>query len=409
MPERDDRPDRKNALSIEDMGPATRAIHLGYDPASHQGALTPPVYMTSTFAFETAEEGADTVAGRRAGYVYGRAKNPTQTLLEQRIASLEGGEAGLATASGMGAISATMWTLLKAGETMVVDHAIYGSAFAFFMEGLTRFGVTVRLVDMTDLAAVEAAVGATRPRLLYFESPSNPGVRILDIASLAAIAHGSGALAVVDNTFASPVLQQPIGLGADLVIHSATKYLGGHGDLLAGVVVGRADQVNAIRGFGLRWTTGATIAPHTAFLLLRGLKTLHLRVRQHCASALTVARFLEGSAKVARVAYPMLDSFAGAGLARRQMAAGGGIVSLEMAGGKAAALRLIDALRMIHCAVSLGDAETLVQHPATMTHASYTDEQRATAGITDALVRFSVGLEEVDDILADIAQALDAV
>lgn len=399
---------RRNSRSLADMGPATRAIHLGYDPASHEGALTPPVYMTSTFALETAEEAGEIFAGRQAGYVYGRSKNPTQHILEQRVASLEGAQAGLATASGMGAITTTMWALLQAGDTILVDHAIYGSAFAFFMHGLAKFGVGIVLVDMTDLAAVEAAAAA-RPKLLYFETPSNPGVRIIDLAGVAAIAHRVGALAVVDNTFASPVLQQPRSHGADLVIHSATKYLGGHGDLLAGLVVGSAERIGHIRSTGLRWMTGATIAPHTAFLLLRGLKTLHMRVRQHSAAALQVAQYLEPSRKITRVAYPMLDSFPGKALARRQMAAGGGIVSLEFAGGKAAALRFIDALGLIRCAVSLGDAETLVQHPASMTHASYTPAQRAEAGITDALVRISVGLEDVEDIVADIEQALQAV
>lgn len=400
--------DRRNSRSIAEMGPATRAIHLGYDPADHAGALTPPVYMTSTYALETAEEAAAVIAGQAPGYVYGRTKNPTQHILEQRMASLEGAEAALATASGMGAITTTMWTLLQAGDTILVDHAIYGSAFAFFMQGLTKFGITVALVDMTDLAAV-AVAAACRPRLIYFETPSNPGVRIVDIAAVAAIAREAGTLTVVDNTFASPALQQPLAHGADLVIHSATKYLGGHGDVLAGVVAGTAERIAAIRGIGLRFLTGATIAPHTAFLVLRGLKTLQMRVRQHSASALAVAGLLQRSGKVAEVAYPLLPGYPGIDLARRQMAAGGGIVSLQLAGGKAAALRFIDAMQLIRCAVSLGDAETLIQHPASMTHASYAPEQRARAGITDALVRISVGLEDLEDILADIEQALDAV
>ena len=399
---------KRNARQVADMGPATRAIHLGYEPSSHQGALTPPVYMTSTYAVETAEEGGEIFAGKRAGYVYGRTRNPTQHILEQRIASLEGAEAALATASGMGAITATLWTLLAAGDRVVIDHAIYGSAFGFFTGGLTKFGVAVDAVDMTDLDAVRAAVAAG-PKLLYGECPSNPGVRILDLTALAAIAHDAGALLVVDNTFASPVLQQPLAFGADLVVHSATKYLGGHGDLLAGVVAGRAEHINVIRGFGIRWSTGATIAPHTAFLLLRGLKTLHLRVRHHSAAALAIARHLEASVKVERVYYPLLDSFPAKALAERQMRAGGGIVSLELAGGKAAGLRFINALQLVHCAVSLGDAETLVQHPASMTHANYTPEQRAAAGISDALVRISVGLEDVEDIVADIDQALEQV
>lgn len=395
----------KNEKDLAQMGAATRAIHLGYDPASHQGALTPPVYMTSTYAFESAEQGAEIFEGQRPGYVYGRTKNPTQALLEQRVASLEGAEAGMAAASGMGAIAATQWTLVEPGAVVAVDHAIYGSAFSLFDKALRKFGVDVRFLDMTDHEAV-AAVAEARPAVFYFETPSNPAVRVIDIAAVSAIARGVGALTVVDNTFATPILQRPIELGADLVVHSATKYLNGHGDVLAGIVVGDAERINQIRGFGLRFAAGATIAPHTAFLVLRGLKTLTLRMRAHSDSALEIARYLAERPEFAEVAYPLLDGFPQRALAERQMSGGGGIVSIRFKAGVAAGRAFIDRLQLIHCAVSLGDAETLIQHPASMTHAAYGPEARARGGITDDLFRISVGLEETDDLIYDIEQAL---
>lgn len=393
--------DRRN----HQPGFATRAIHHGYDPATAQGALTPPIYMTSTYAFGSTEEGAALFRGEREGYIYGRTKNPTQALLETRLADLEGAEAGLALASGMAAISATLQTLCRAGDRIVADRILYGNTFALLSKGLSRFGITTEFVDFTDAAAVEAALSAPA-RLVYFETPANPNLRVIDIARISALARAAGALSVVDNTFATPVLQRPIALGADLVVHSATKYLGGHGDLLAGAVVGPAALVAEIRGHGLRFLTGATISPLTAFLILRGLKTLELRLAQHVRSATAVAHLLQDHPAVARLYYPGLPCHPQHAVAARQMTGGGGLVAFELKGGFEAGVGFMDRVTLAHRAVSLGDAETLVQHPASMTHAAYGAEERARHGIPDGLVRLSIGLETTDDILDDIAAAL---
>lgn len=390
------------------LGFSTRAIHLGYDPASAHGALTPPVYMTSTYAFESAEDGAALFRGERPGYIYGRTRNPTQALLEERVASLEGGEAGLAFASGMGAITAMMWTLVRAGDEVAIDHTLYGSTFAFFTRGLTKFGVTATLVDLTDPGTLERAI-SSKTKAVFFETPANPNLRVIDIAAVSAIARRAGAVVIVDNTFCSPALQRPLEHGADLVVHSATKYLGGHGDLLGGILVGRKDLVGEVRANGLRFFTGATIAPLTAFLILRGLKTLELRMERHCDSAAAIAALLAEHPAVAQVSYPGLPSFPQHDLARRQMARAGGLVAFELEGGLAAGLAFMNNLRLVTRAVSLGDAETLVQHPASMTHATYSPEERARHGIGDGLIRISAGLENVADIIDDIARALEAV
>ena len=398
---------QKKARPNREPGFSTRAIHLGYDPATEKGALTPPIFMTSTYAFESAEAGGDMFSGERAGYIYGRTRNPTQSLLEERMASLEGGEAGLALASGIGAISSLVWTLVSAGEEIVIDHTIYGSSFAFFTKGLSRFGITTRLADLTRPETLEPLLN-DKTRLVFFETPANPNLRVIDIARIAGIAHEAGATVVVDNTFASPVLQRPLEHGADVVVHSATKYLGGHGDLLGGITVGKADLIGRVRGTGLRWMTGATISPLNAFLILRGLKTLEIRMARHSASALAVAELLAGHEAVSQLSYPGLKSFPQYDLARRQMSAPGGLIALELAGGMRVGLAFMNRLKLVTRAVSLGDAETLIQHPATMTHASYSPEERAAHGIGDGLLRFSIGLENVDDILDDIQQALDA-
>lgn len=388
-----------------EAGFSTRAIHLGYDPATEQGALTPPIYQTSTYAFETVEEGAAYFAGTKPGYVYGRTRNPTQALLEQRIASLEGGEAGLAMASGMAAITASFWTLLKAGDRVIADKILYGNSYAFLSRGLAKFGVTVDFIDFT--APEEIARAAAEPfRIAYFETPANPNLRLIDIAAVSHHARQAGALTIVDNTFATPVLQRPILLGADLVIHSATKYLGGHGDLLAGIVVGREELVKEIRAHGLRYMTGATIAPITAFLVLRGLKTLELRVMQHAKSAAAIAEFLAGQDGIRSVSYPGRAAGEARAIYQRQMRAGGGLVSFELDGGIERGRRFMNALRLISRAVSLGDAETLIQHPASMTHALYGAEERARHGISDGLIRLSAGLETTEDLIEDLTHAL---
>jgi methionine-gamma-lyase len=366
--------------------------------------------MTSTYAFETAEAGSELFRGERPGYIYGRTRNPTQALLEARLASLEGGEAGLAVASGMGAISATMWTLLSAGDSVVIDRILYGNTFAFFTKGLTRFGVNVRLADFTDPDALAQALAADdKTKLVYFETPANPNLRVIDIARISLLAKSAGALAIVDNTFATPILQNPLKLGADLVVHSATKYLGGHGDLLGGAVVGSSALIERIRGTGLRALTGATLSPLNAFLILRGLKTLEVRMERHSRSAQQIAEFIERHPLVSHVAYPGLKSFPQYELAQRQMRQPGGLIAFELEGGVEAGMAFMNRLELVVRAVSLGDAETLVQHPASMTHATYSADERKRHGISDNLLRLSVGLENVEDLMADIAQALDHV
>lgn len=386
-------------------GFATRAIHHAYDPMQNEGALTPPVHLTSTFVFENAEAGGEMFAGEREGHIYSRISNPTCALLEQRIATLEGAEAGLALASGMGAVTAILWTLLSPGDEVIVDKTLYGCTFAYMRHGLSKWGVTITHVDMTDTDALCAAV-SDKTRVVYFETPANPNMRLVDIKLASEIAHSVGARVVVDNTYATPYLTRPIELGADLVLHSATKYLGGHGDVVAGLVAGSAELLTEIRLVGMKDMTGAVMAPFNAMLIMRGLKTLALRMDRHCASAQTVAEWLEAQPGVAKVYFPGLQSFEQHEIAKAQMAQPGGMIAFELEGGMEAGISLMNRLQMIQRAVSLGDAETLIQHPASMTHSTYTPEERAEHGISDGLVRLSVGLEEVSDILDDLHQAL---
>ncbi|MFB9885210.1 methionine gamma-lyase [Balneatrix alpica] len=389
-----------------EMGFATRAIHLGYDIQQHDGALTPPIYMTSTFAFDSVEQGGARFAGEQPGYIYSRLGNPTQSLLETRLASLEGAEAALTTSSGMGAISATLWTLLQAGDEVVADITLYGCTFALMEHGLRKFGITVKYVDCTDLAAVKAALSA-KTRVLYFETPVNPTLRVMDIEALSDLAHQQpNCQVIVDNTYPSPALQNPLRFGADLVVHSATKYLGGHGDLIAGAVAGGAELLQRIRFEGLKDMTGAVICPMTAFLILRGLKTLPLRMERHSQNAQVIAEWLSQQKQVEQVYYPGLENFEYRQLVDKQMRLPGGMIAFELRGGLQQGKAFMNKLQLIKRAVSLGDAETLCQHPASMTHSTYTPEERQKHLISDGLVRLSAGLEDVDDILADIEQAL---
>lgn len=386
-------------------GFSTRAIHLGYDPMENEGSLTPPLHLSSTFAFESAEAGGDIFSGEREGYFYSRVANPTLNLLEQRIASLEGAEAGLALASGMGAITTTLWTLLSPGDELIVDRTLYGCTFAFMNHGLAKFGIKVTHVDLTDPANLERAISA-QTRIVYFETPANPNMRLVDIGAVSGIAHAAGATVIVDNTYATPYITRPIEHGADLVLHSATKYLGGHGDLVAGLVVGPAETVSHLRLVGMKDMTGAVMAPFNAMLVQRGLKTLALRMERHSATAVSVAEWLAAHPKVADVYYPGLPRFAQFDVALKQMDLPGGMIAFEMKGGIEAGRDLMDQLNLVQRAVSLGDAETLIQHPASMTHSAYTPEERAHHGIGDGLVRLSVGLEDPADILADLDSAL---
>lgn len=345
-------------------------------------------------------------AGEREGFIYSRVGNPTTALLEARLASLEGGEAALVSASGMGAITALLWTLLAPGDEVIADKTLYGCTFAFLNHGLARFGVGIHHVDLTEPENLAAAL-TPQTRLVLFESPANPNMRLVDIAAVAKLAHQAGARVVVDNTYCTPYLQRPLALGADFVVHSATKYLGGHGDLIAGAIVGPTDDMKQIRGYGIKEMTGAVLSSLDAFLILRGLKTLALRMDRHCANALGLARFLEGHRSVREVWYPGLPSFAQGELAHRQMSGFGGMIAFELEGGLEGGIAFMDALGLATRAVSLGDAETLVQHPASMTHATYTPEERLAHDISDTLVRVSVGLEDLDDLIADFDQALN--
>ncbi|WP_439568421.1 methionine gamma-lyase [Sphingopyxis sp.] len=385
---------------------STRAIHAGYDPAAHEGALVPPLHLSSTFVFDSAEAGAEIFAGTRDGYFYSRIANPTVNLLEVRMAALEQAEAAVATASGMGAIAALFWSFLEPGDEVIVDKTLYGCTFAFMRHGLARFGVGIRHVDLTDPANLAAEI-TDATRIVYFETPANPNMRLIDIAAISAIARAHGARTVVDNTYATPALTRPIALGADAVVHSATKYLGGHGDLVGGIVLGTAADMQQVRLVGVKDMTGAVMAPFNAMLVLRGLKTLKLRMAEHCRSAMATAEMLAAHPAVAAVHYPGLPSFAQHDLARRQMPGFGGMIAFELKGGYEAGIAMMNRLQLVQRAVSLGDAESLIQHPASMTHSTYSPDERRDHGIADGLVRLSVGLEEVEDIVADLSQALD--
>ena len=388
------------------FGFSTRAIHHGYNALENHGALIPPVYLTSTFAFASVEYGAACFAGEENGHFYTRISNPTLALLESRMAALENGEAGVAFSSGMGAIAATFWTLLRPGDEIIVNRTLYGCTFALLHHGIGEFGIVVKHVDMSNPADLEAAISPAT-RMIYFETPANPNMQLVDIAAVSTIAHAhNDLLVVIDNTYCTPYLQRPLEMGADVVVHSATKYLSGHSDITAGMVVTRQHLADRIRLQGLKDLTGAVLSPNDAHLLMRGIKTLALRMERHCSSARIIAQMLEDHPAVEWVAYPGLPSFPQYALASRQMKLPGGMIAFELKGGMAAGQRFMNALQLFSRAVSLGGAESLAQHPASMTHSTYTLEERARHGISEGLVRLAVGLEDVADLLADIEQAL---
>jgi methionine-gamma-lyase len=390
-------------------GFSTRAIHHGYNPLDHQGALVPPLYTSATYAFPDTAYGGRCFSGEEPGYFYTRISNPTLALLEGRLASLEQGAAAVVFSSGMGAVAATLWSILEPGDEVLADLTLYGCTFSFMTHGLAKFGVTVRHVDMRDLAQVEQAMNA-KTKVVYCESPANPNMRLADIAAVATIAHRGGARLVVDNTYCTPYLQQPLVLGADVSLHSMTKYLGGHGDLTAGAAVfADAELAKHVRLYGLKDMTGAVMSAPDAQQVMRGLKTLTLRMDRHCQNAQKIAELLERHPATSAVHFPGLPSFPQHELAQRQMSQFGGMVAFELHGGLQAGVRFMDALRLFTRAVSLGDAESLAQHPASMTHSTYTPEERAAHGISEGLVRLSVGLEDWGDIAADVEQALDVV
>lgn len=386
---------------------ATLAVH-GHRSKNAEGALATPIFQTSTFVFDSAEQGGARFAGKEDGFIYTRQGNPTTRRLEEKVALLEGGEDCTAFSSGMGAISGTVLPLIGNGERMVADKTLYGCTFALFTETLPRFGVAVDLADMCDEASFKSAI---RPdtKLVYFETIANPNMKVADIAAISEYAHRTapGCLVVVDNTFASPLLVKPLSLGADVVVHSATKYLNGHGDVIAGFSVARRKIMDKIRFVGLKDITGAVLGPQEAFLVLRGLKTLKVRMDAICANAWKVVDFLVASPHVEKVYFPGLPGNAGYAAARKEMTQFGGMIAFEMKS-FGAAKAVLNNVELCSLAVSLGDCETLIQHPASMTHSTYTKEEIEAAGFSDRLIRLAVGLEDPADVIADLRQAFEA-
>ena len=395
-------------MEMKKLGLGTTAIHAG-TLKNLYGTLAMPIYQTSTFIFDSAEQGGRRFALEEAGYIYTRLGNPTTTVLENKIAALEEGEAGIAMSSGMGAISSTLWTVLKAGDHVVTDKTLYGCTFALMNHGLTKFGVEVTFVDTSNLDEVKKAI-KENTRVVYLETPANPNLKIVDLEGVCKVAHTNpNTLVIVDNTFATPYMQKPLKLGVDVVVHSATKYLNGHGDVTAGLVVTNKELANQIRFVGLKDMTGAVLGPQEAYYIIRGLKTFEIRMERHCKNARTIADFLNKHPKVEKVYYPGLESHPGYEIAKKQMKDFGAMISFELKGGFEAGKTLLNNLKLCSLAVSLGDTETLIQHPASMTHSPYTKEEREAAGITDGLVRLSVGLENVEDIIADLEQGLEKI
>lgn len=395
-------------LSNRALGFQTRAIHSGYDPLEDRGAVAPPIYMTSTFAFPDVDAANAVIANEEPGFLYGREHNPTQDLLERRIADLEGAEAAVVTASGMAAIASLFLSLMNPGDEIIVHETLYSNTRALTDEGLPRLGANLVKIDLSQPEALQRAI-TPKSRFVYFETPINPTGDVLDIRALSEAAHAAGLIVIVDSTFASPALQRPLEHGADVVVHSLTKYINGHGDLLGGVVVGDAATAHAVRNRGLRYLTGATLSPMACFLVLRGLKTLHLRMRQHGENALAVAEMLAAHPAVRVVRYPFLPAYPRYAIARRQMSGGGGMMSFELRSGYDGAVRLMNRLKLIARAVSLGDVESLIMHPGGLAEARQRGRTGAEAatGVTMDLMRLSVGLEDACDLIDDLTQALD--
>ena len=383
----------------DEYGFSTRAIRTGHQRTA-EGEQSEPIFPTSSFVFDSAAQAAARFSGAEAGNIYSRFTNPTVRAFEQRLAALEDGQRCVATSSGMAAILATCMGLLKSGDHIVSSRAIFGTTVILFNTYLAKFGVTTSYVPLTDLAAWEKAI-TPKTRLLFLETPSNPLTEVADIRALADLAHKHGCLLAVDNCFCTPALQRPLELGADIIIHSATKYLDGQGRCIGGAVVGTEEVVGKDVYAFLR-TAGPTLSPFNAWVFLKGLETLKLRMHAHSASALQLARWLEQQPAVKKVNYPGLESHPQHALAARQQSAFGGVLSFELLGGQQEGWALIDATRMVSITANLGDAKTTITHPATTTHGRLTPEQRADAGIGDGLIRISVGLEDVEDIIADL-------
>ncbi|PKL46273.1 MAG: methionine gamma-lyase [Candidatus Riflebacteria bacterium HGW-Riflebacteria-2] len=385
----------------------TACIHAGQAPDKLFGGVSVPIFQSSTFAFEDAAQGAARFSGKDDGYKYTRIGNPTTSALECCIAELEEGFAGLATATGMAAISTVFMTFLGAGKHAVSTGSVYGPTRTLLEKEMSRFGVESTFVDTADLASIEKAI-KSNTALIYVETPANPTLAITDIAAVSEIAKKAGVLLVVDNTFCSPVLQKPLKLGADIVLHSMTKFINGHSDVVAGMLVAKNAELRK-QMHQVLCQTGGTIDPHQAWLVLRGVKTLALRVKAGQANAMRLAVELEKHPKIEWVKYPGLQSHPQYELAKKQMAGPGAMISFELKGGVKAGKTVMDSVGLSTLAVSLGGIESLIQHPASMTHASMGSEARSQAGISDGLVRLSVGCEDYEDIKADLWQALDKI
>lgn len=395
---------------LENAGFMTRTIHAGELQNDQFGALTTPIYQTTTFRFDNTDQGINRFKGEETGYVYSRSGNPTITVLEEKVAALEGGAGAVACSSGMGAIASLVWTLLKSGDHIIVGDCLYGCSDVLIRQTLPKFNVEVSAVDTADIEAVKAAI---RPntKMIYLETPTNPVMKVTDIAAVKEAA--GDIMVVVDNTFAPPPIQKPIECGADIVIHSATKYLNGHGDVIGGLIVSKdAEWLDDLRRLGRAKLTGSVCSPFDAFLTIRGLQTLEFRVRRHCENALKVAEYLNTKKEVKSVCYPGLAEFEGHDVVEKQMnGLGTGILSFELqktvngTSGFEAAKTIMDNMRIAHLAVSLGDPFSLIEHPFTMTHAVVPEEVKLATGITPELIRFSAGLEDADDLINDFEQA----
>ncbi|MGB1291600.1 MAG: methionine gamma-lyase [Pseudoalteromonas sp.] len=385
----------------------TQAIHSGRINDEQFGSLATPLYQTSTFIFDNAQQGADRFAGEAEGYIYSRLGNPTTRQLEMRVAAMEGMEDAAATATGMGAVSGALLANLSSGDHLISSKAVYGCSFALMNHQLTRWGIEVSFVDMANPAEVEAAI-KPNTKVMFLETPVNPNLAVYDLAVIGKIAQKHNIISIVDNTFLTPVLQQPKQYGIDIVVHSATKYLNGHGDVVAGIICGSNEMIMNIKMTVLK-DIGATMSPHDAWLIMRGLKTLPIRMERHCRNAEKIAEFLESHQNVSQVYYPGLKSHPGHKYIGSQMKAAGGVIAFEINSDLAGGSEFINRMQLFSIAVSLGDAESLIQHPASMTHSPYTPEERENAGISDSLIRISVGLENVEDLIDDLSQSLELI
>jgi methionine-gamma-lyase len=389
---------------MDSRHPETLVINGGHLPDREFGSISTPIYQTSIFAFDNVAQGAARFAGEEPGYVYSRLGNPTVRELERRMAILEGTGGALATASGMAAISAALLHHLKAGDHLVTTAALYGCTYALINNHLRDLGISVSMVAEPTEAAIEAAL-QTDTRVIYLETPINPGLEVLDLERIARVARLRGIVTIVDNTFMTPLLQRPSSHGIDVVVHSATKYLNGHGDVVAGVICANEETIEELRLSTLK-NIGSILAPHAAWLVLRGMKTLALRMDRHLENAQQVADYLAVHPLVQSLAWPGLPGHPGHHLIGRQMKGGGAVMAFELACSLEQASDFMDALELCQRSVSLGNVETLIQHPASMTHATYEPEARRAAGISDTLIRLAVGLEHAEDIIADLDQAL---